>query len=312
MDRANHGHLGTGVRGDVTGEDSLAILWRALSAGIGRGGIFSGHHPLSYLLVSGAPARAHGCNIYVGDPAVGNSSEGRSPDSSCNIWRATRDGPAGSGFSCSKLCPHFSLASRRSFISTAEFAGQNGSQTTRKKLLERNIAADSREKIEHPSVLAVFLDRRVWLMCWIFFACAMGQYALTFWMPTLIKTAGIKSMFERGLGDRNSLPGDSRHHGAGRRQRGPSSRAALASGGAHGDWGGRPHPECAGRNANGARCFLSLDCGGGSDYFRAAVLELAHRVSFRSRSRRGNRSDQFSGQSGWIREPLYGGLARRT
>ncbi len=68
-----------------------------------------------------------------------------------------------------------------------------------KELLERNIAADSREKIEHPSVLAVFLDRRVWLMCWIFFACAMGQYALTFWMPTLIKTAGIKSILNVGL-----------------------------------------------------------------------------------------------------------------
>jgi len=68
-----------------------------------------------------------------------------------------------------------------------------------KELLERNIAADSREKTEHPSVLAVFLDRRVWLMCWIFFACAMGQYALTFWMPTLIKTAGIKSVLNVGL-----------------------------------------------------------------------------------------------------------------
>lgn len=68
-----------------------------------------------------------------------------------------------------------------------------------KELLEQNIAADSREKVEHPSVLAVFLDRRVWLMCWIFFACAMGQYALTFWMPTLIKTAGIKSVLNIGL-----------------------------------------------------------------------------------------------------------------
>lgn len=68
-----------------------------------------------------------------------------------------------------------------------------------KTLLEQNIAADSREKVEHPSVLAVFLDRRVWLMCWIFFACAMGQYALTFWMPTLIKTAGIKSVLNIGL-----------------------------------------------------------------------------------------------------------------
>lgn len=68
-----------------------------------------------------------------------------------------------------------------------------------KRLLEENIAADGREKVEHPSLLAVFVDRRVWLMCWIFFACAMGQYALTFWMPTLIKTAGIESVLNLGL-----------------------------------------------------------------------------------------------------------------
>ena len=46
---------------------------------------------------------------------------------------------------------------------------------------------------------AVFTDRRVWLMCWIFFSCAMGQYALTFWMPTLIKTAGIQECLNVGL-----------------------------------------------------------------------------------------------------------------
>ena len=68
-----------------------------------------------------------------------------------------------------------------------------------KQLLEQNIAAESREKTEHPSLLAVFLDGRIWLMCWIFFACAMGQYALTFWMPTLIRTAGIKSVLNVGL-----------------------------------------------------------------------------------------------------------------
>jgi MFS family permease len=68
-----------------------------------------------------------------------------------------------------------------------------------KELLASNIAADSREKIEHPSVAAVFRDPRVWLMSWIFFSCAMGQYALTFWMPTLIKTAGIRSVLNIGL-----------------------------------------------------------------------------------------------------------------
>jgi D-galactonate transporter len=68
-----------------------------------------------------------------------------------------------------------------------------------KQLLERNIALEQAEKVEHPSLFAVFRDPRIWLMSWIFFSCAMGQYALTFWMPSLIKTAGIKSVLNVGL-----------------------------------------------------------------------------------------------------------------
>jgi MFS family permease len=68
-----------------------------------------------------------------------------------------------------------------------------------KQLLERNIAEERKSKIEHPSVLAVFFDGRVWLMSWIYFSCAMGQYALTFWLPTFVKTAGIKSVLNIGL-----------------------------------------------------------------------------------------------------------------
>jgi MFS family permease len=68
-----------------------------------------------------------------------------------------------------------------------------------KQLLERRIAEERESKIEHPSVLAVFFDGRVWLMSWIYFSCAMGQYALTFWLPTFVKTAGIKSVLNIGL-----------------------------------------------------------------------------------------------------------------
>jgi MFS family permease len=68
-----------------------------------------------------------------------------------------------------------------------------------KQLLEHNITEERSKKVEHLSLRAVFLDRRVWLMCWIFFSCAMGQYAVTFWMPTFIKTAGIKTVLNVGL-----------------------------------------------------------------------------------------------------------------
>ena len=36
-------------------------------------------------------------------------------------------------------------------------------------------------------------------MCLIYFTCAMGQYGLNFWMPTLIQAAGVKGFLNIGL-----------------------------------------------------------------------------------------------------------------
>ena len=36
-------------------------------------------------------------------------------------------------------------------------------------------------------------------MALIYFCCVMGQYGLTFWLPTLIKTAGISGVFNIGV-----------------------------------------------------------------------------------------------------------------
>jgi D-galactonate transporter len=68
-----------------------------------------------------------------------------------------------------------------------------------KRILETNIAHDVKSTVAHPSLRAVFADRRVWLMSLIYFCCVMGQYGLTFWMPSLIKAAGIKGVFNIGL-----------------------------------------------------------------------------------------------------------------
>lgn len=68
-----------------------------------------------------------------------------------------------------------------------------------KRLLEERIAHDAKGKVAHPSLGAVFADYRVWVMALIYFCCVMGQYGLTFWMPTLIKTAGIKGVCNIGM-----------------------------------------------------------------------------------------------------------------
>ena len=60
-----------------------------------------------------------------------------------------------------------------------------------KALLERNVAGDNAQKTAHGSVGAFIADRRLWLLAAIYFCVVLGQYGLTFWLPTLIRKAGV-------------------------------------------------------------------------------------------------------------------------
>jgi D-galactonate transporter len=69
-----------------------------------------------------------------------------------------------------------------------------------KLLLERNIEADAGGKKQSPHSLGgVLTDARVWMMSAIYFCFVMGQYGLTFWMPTLVKATGVKDNLTTGL-----------------------------------------------------------------------------------------------------------------
>jgi D-galactonate transporter len=68
-----------------------------------------------------------------------------------------------------------------------------------KALLERRLAEDSAHIEPHGSLRAVLADRRVALMCAIYFTIVMGQYGLTFWMPTLIQAAGVGGTLKIGM-----------------------------------------------------------------------------------------------------------------
>ena len=46
---------------------------------------------------------------------------------------------------------------------------------------------------------SAFKDPRVWQMCLIYFCFILGQYGLNFWMPTLIRSAGVSGNFSIGL-----------------------------------------------------------------------------------------------------------------
>lgn len=68
-----------------------------------------------------------------------------------------------------------------------------------KKLLQENIAEDDTGKVAHHSVGSFLSDRRVWLLSAIYFCVVMGQYGITFWLPTIVRNSGIGSVALVGL-----------------------------------------------------------------------------------------------------------------
>jgi D-galactonate transporter len=68
-----------------------------------------------------------------------------------------------------------------------------------KAILEKGIEKDRAAVSVHASLSDVFGDRRLWLLCLIYFCCVMGHYGLTFWMPILIQNAGVSGTFRIGL-----------------------------------------------------------------------------------------------------------------
>jgi D-galactonate transporter len=67
-----------------------------------------------------------------------------------------------------------------------------------KKLLEEKIAQDGAGKL-HAKVGSILTNGRVWFMAAIYFCCMMGLYGVGFYLPTLIKAAGVKDAFDVGM-----------------------------------------------------------------------------------------------------------------
>lgn len=65
--------------------------------------------------------------------------------------------------------------------------------------LSREIAREESTKDTCHPVASVFRDLRVWHMSFIYFCFVMGQYALTFRMPTLVKATGATGNLNIGL-----------------------------------------------------------------------------------------------------------------
>jgi D-galactonate transporter len=72
--------------------------------------------------------------------------------------------------------------------------------TPREKLIiEHNLQAEESQIQGHSGLGQVFRDVRVIRLAAICFCMLLGQYALTFWLPSLIKQAGVESALEIGM-----------------------------------------------------------------------------------------------------------------
>ena len=67
-----------------------------------------------------------------------------------------------------------------------------------KQLLEDNIARDGHAHAE-ASLRSIVSNGLVWRLAAIYFCCMMGLYGVSFYLPTLIKAAGVKDALNVGL-----------------------------------------------------------------------------------------------------------------
>ncbi|HHP4728949.1 TPA: MFS transporter [Acinetobacter baumannii] len=68
-----------------------------------------------------------------------------------------------------------------------------------KNLVKQELAQDNQHKEGHASVKEFIADKRLWLLAGIYFCVVMGQYAITFWLPTLIRNSVISDNWHIGL-----------------------------------------------------------------------------------------------------------------
>jgi MFS family permease len=152
-----------------------------------------------------------------------------------------------------------------------------------KRLLTDDIAAQQQEKTPTHSVGAVFRDLRTWWMSLIYFAFVTGQYGLTFWMSTLVKSTGVTGSFDIGL--LSAIPFlfaiVMKHSGP---RFGPVARTSLASDRAGAVRSDRLYGCRLVCTQYGGVDRVPVARGGGRTELRAAVLVVADGVHVRCHS----------------------------
>jgi len=70
--------------------------------------------------------------------------------------------------------------------------------TEEKNFLQSRLDADAKTKTHLP-LAKIFTDLRVWLFSGIYFFMVMGLYGIGFWLPNIIKNAGVTDVLNNGL-----------------------------------------------------------------------------------------------------------------
>ncbi len=68
-----------------------------------------------------------------------------------------------------------------------------------KRLVQADLDDDAGARTDHLSIRQFLADRRLWLLSAIYFAVVMGQYAITFWLPTIVSNAGATTPLLNGM-----------------------------------------------------------------------------------------------------------------
>lgn len=68
-----------------------------------------------------------------------------------------------------------------------------------KRRVRADLDEDNQQKACHSTVKAFVADKHLWLLALIYFCVVMGQYALTFWLSTLVRNSGVSQPLYIGL-----------------------------------------------------------------------------------------------------------------
>jgi D-galactonate transporter len=79
------------------------------------------------------------------------------------------------------------------FVLTDKIADAAWLSPDEKRYLLRQLEQENQEKSTH-SFAAALASPRLWLLASIYFCVALGNLGLAFWMPTLVKEAGVQSL----------------------------------------------------------------------------------------------------------------------